>query len=267
MVGWLGLCAKVVEFVVSKATGHAIDLSLDEKRRAARALIRFYETLEESSVLLKELLKVFDEAVEKKKPIFFSRDLVPFENRITELTEDVARQYNKLIDAIGFFNPQLARLLQSVGSFKVTWFTVFGLLLRKARFAIEFDGLHPFKKVSFSTFRDEVANINLDDIIEAQQLALSVPTKGLRGPIPVGKHKYVFVMKEPNKLVEALSLLLVEDEFTASDFKKVRYLRDRLQNQAKLLEKVLPKLQEFIRANFTMSDVLGYRKRPIGGAR
>jgi hypothetical protein len=268
MIGWLGLCAKVVEFVVSKATGHAINLSLDQKRRAARAFVRFYEMLEDSSLLLEELLKVFDEAVEKKKPIFFSKDFVRFENRITGLTEDFVRQYDKLIDAIYIFDSRLARLLQSVEHFKFTSWTTFGLLLRKARFAIEFDGLHPFKKVSFSTFRDEVANINLEDIIKAQQFTAGqlAAAGGRLRAIPVGKHKYALVSQKPNKLVEALSVLLVEDEFTASDFEKVRYLRDRLKNQAKLLEQALPMLREFIASNFTISDVLGYRsdKRRAG---
>jgi hypothetical protein len=85
--------------------------------------------------------------------------------------------------------------------------------------------------------------------------------------IPVGKHKYKLVVQEQNKLVEALSVLLVKDEFTASDFEKVRYLPDRLKNQAKLLERALPMFREFIASNFTISDVLGYRKRRIGGAR
>jgi len=260
MIGWLGLCAKVLESVLSKATGHALTFFFDQKRRVAMTMVKLYETLEESSVLLEQLLEVFDQAVEKKKPISFSKDLVPFENRITRLTRDVAARYNDLIHAIYIFDPRLAELLKSAQNFKFTAVTPFGLWLRKARFSIEFDGLHPFKKVSFTTFQDEIANINLDDIIAAQQL---IPAESRRvRSMPTGKRKYTHVVEEPNKLVEALSVLLVEDEFTASDFEKVRYLRNRLQQQANLLKKVLPKLQEFIRANFTISDLVGYHSSP-----
>jgi len=143
-----------------------------------------YETLQESSALLQELLAVFDEAIEKKSPIAFSKDLVPFEHRITCLTQEVAAQCNKLIHAIHIFDPDLADLLKSVEGFKMTAVTPFGLWLRKARFAIEFDGLHPFKKVSFTTFQDEIANINLDDIIEAQR-RISAESRRLRS-IPTG---------------------------------------------------------------------------------
>jgi hypothetical protein len=265
MIGWLGFCAKVVDFIISKAADRTITWSLDARRKAARALIRFYETLEDSNLLLQNLIEVFNNALKRKKPIFFSKDLVPFENDITRLTEDVARQYDELVAAIDFFDPKLARLLHRVRGFKVSALTAFGRLLQNARFAIEFDGRHPFRKVSFSTFRDEVADINLENIIEAQ---LALPKSGERlRAIPVGKHKYKLVVQEQNKLVEALSVLLVKDEFTASDFEKVSYLRDRLQNQANSLERVLPMLQKFIAANFTMSDILGYRKRRIGGGR
>jgi hypothetical protein len=265
MIGWLGLCAKIVDFIISKAADRTITWSLGARRKAARALIRFYETLEQSSLLLQNLIEVFNNALKRKKPISFSKDLVPFENDITRLTEDVARQYDELVAAIGLFDPKLARLLDRVRGLKVIALTAFGRLLQNARFAIEFDGLHPFRKVSFSTFRDEVADINLENIIEAQ---LALPESGERlRAIPVGKHKYKLVVQEQNKLVEALSVLLVKDEFTASDFEKVRYLRDRLKNQAKLLERALPMLRKFIASNFTISDVLGYRKRRIGGAR
>src|SRR6266478_5195584 len=114
MLGWLGFAAKVIEFVLTKTAGHTIDLSFDRKSKASKALLRFYETLEESSVLLKQLLKVFNEAIQRQKPVWFSKDLVPFENRISRRTEDVARQYGELVDGIRIFDPHLASLLQSV---------------------------------------------------------------------------------------------------------------------------------------------------------
>lgn len=255
MLGWLGFAAKVMEFVLTKAAGRTIDLSLDRKHRASKALVRFYGTLEESSVLLDTLLVIFDTAIKRQKPVSFSKDLVLFENQIVRLTEDVARQYRELISTIYIFDPELACLLCSVEGFKSDSLTAFGVLLRKARFTIEFDGLHPFKRISFTTFRDEVANIDLNEIIEASRT-------DTRGPalIPSRKPNRFFVGRKPNKLVEALSVLLVEDKFTASDFEKLKYLRDRLKLQASLLKCVLPKLREFIASNFTIADVLGHHK-------
>src|SRR5205085_1101563 len=108
--------------------------------------------------------------IQRQKPVWFSKDLVPFENRIIRLTEDVARQYGELVDAIRIFDPHLASLLQSAQGLKVQSLTAFGVLLRKARFTIEFGGLHPFNRLSFSTFRDEAANINLDAIVQASRM-------------------------------------------------------------------------------------------------
>jgi hypothetical protein len=246
MLGWLGLFAKAVDFLLAKAAGRAIDLSLDRKHRAAKGLLRLYSTLEENSAVLGQLLTIFDKALERRKPVIFSKDLVPFENHITYLTEDFARHYNEFIDAIYIFDPHLAHLLQDVQGLKVQSLTAFGVLLRKARFAIEFGGLHPFKKVSFSTFEDEIADIDLDEIVGASNFE-----NRQSGDVPG---------RAPNKLVDALSVLLLEDEFTASDFEKVHYLRDRLRKQAALLQKTLPILRDFIASNFTISDALGYRK-------
>jgi hypothetical protein len=119
--------------------------------------------------------------------VIFSRDLVPFENHITYITQDFARHYNEFVDAICIFDPQLAHLLQDVQGFKVQSLTAFGALLHKARLAIEFGGLHPFEKVSFSTFDDEIAGINLEEIVEASKF-----DNGQSGTMPG---------RSPNKLV------------------------------------------------------------------
>ena len=127
--------------------------------------------------------------------------------------------------------------------------TAFGALLRKARLAIEFGGLHPFEKVSFSTFDDEIADINLEEIVEASKF-----DNGQSSTMPG---------RSPNKLVDALSVLLGEGEFTASDFEKVGYLRARLRKQARLLEKTLPILRDFIASNSqfrTHSAIANLRK-------
>jgi hypothetical protein len=244
MLGWLGFSAKVLEFVLTKAAGRTIDLSLDRKHRAAKAFLRLYDTLSSSAILLDDLLPIFDQAVQKQKPVIFSQHLVPFENRITRLTEDLRRQYSELVGAIYIFDPKLATLLADVQGLKVQSLTAFGALLRKARFVIEFDGLHPFRRISFTTFRDEITNLDLAAITQA-----SADPYGSAIPC-----------RAANNLVEALSVLLIEDEFTASDFEKLRYLRDRLKVQAGLLNQVLPMLRDFIASNFTISDALGYHK-------
>jgi len=244
MLGWLGFAAKVLEFVLTKAAGRTIDLSLDRKHRAAKAFLRLYDTLESSALLLDELLSIFDRAVQQRKPIIFSKDLVPFENRIVRLTEDLRRQYGELVGAIYIFEPKLAGLLADVQGLKVQSLTAFGALLRKARFIIEFDGLHPFKRISFTTFRDEIAKLDLAAIIEA----------------PEGSYGNAILGRPANKLVDALAVLLIEDEVTPSDFKKLRYLRDRLKTQASLLSRLLPMLRDFVASNFTISDVLGHHK-------
>jgi hypothetical protein len=240
--------AKVADFAISKAADRAIQWPPDRKRTAARGLLRFYETLEESSLLLEQLIEVFNEAIKRKKPILFSKDLVPFENRVTRLTEDLKSQYDKLVGAIYIFDRRLALLLERIQGFKTVSLSAFGILLAKARFEIDYDGLHSFSKVSFSTFHDEMAEIDFEAIIKSQKF-VGRPVK-----------EESFFPDATNKLVEALSVLLVEDEFTASDFEKVKYLRDRFQRQAKSLEKTLAMLREFIASNFTIADVLGYGK-------
>jgi hypothetical protein len=58
---------KAVEFVLTKAAGRTIDLSLDRKHRAAKGLLRLHGTLEECGAVLEQLLTVFDKAIERKR--------------------------------------------------------------------------------------------------------------------------------------------------------------------------------------------------------
>ncbi len=188
--------------------GFRCDLSLDRKHRAAKGLLRLYNALQDNATLAGELLLVFDRAVERKKPVWFSKDLVPFENRINYSIEEFARHYHEFVDAIYIFEPQLAQLLQDVHGLKFQALTAFGVLLRKARFVIEFGGLHPFTRVHFSTFDDAIADLPLDKLIE--------------GDSQSGQHQRFDMPRHPsNKLVESQRVLLIEDEFTASDFDKV----------------------------------------------
>lgn len=67
---------------------------------------------------------------------------------------------------------------------------------------------------------------------------------------------FPYTVPESNRLAEALSALLVEDEFTSADFEKMAYLRERLMNQKILLDQATELLRLFIAENFTFSDLL-----------
>lgn len=133
MITWIGFLAKLTEFFVMKVAGRRIDLSSDRRHRAAKALVRYYHALEESGAMLTELLEIFDNAYQKQKPILFSKDIVPFENRITRLNEELARQFDELVRAIGILYPDLASLLYKIRGFKTATITSFGILLKKGK--------------------------------------------------------------------------------------------------------------------------------------
>jgi len=247
MITWIGFLAKLTEFFVTKVAGRRIDLSSDRRHRAAKALVRFYHALAESGAILTELLEIFGNAYQKKKPILFSKDIVPFENRITRLNEELARQFDELVRAIGILYPDLASLLYKIRGFKTATITSFGILLKKARFEIEYDGLHPFKKISFTTFRDGVAEIDFEEFMKSSTLH---------------RDDFPYTVPESNRLAEALSVLLVEDEFTSADFEKMAYLQERLVNQKVLLDEATKLLRVFIAQNFTFSDLLHVSDAP-----
>jgi hypothetical protein len=247
MITWIGLLAKLTESVLTKLAGRRIELSLDKRHRAAKGLLRFYDTLQQARDLVEELVDVFGAACSRRKPVLFSKDLVPFENAIVRVNEDFQRHFDEMAAAISILSPELGSALHTVRGFKTSTTTAFGALLKKARFELEYDGLHPFRKVAFTTFRNEVLELDIEALAEASSIPISDDP-------PFGP-------PESNELARALATLLVEDEFTADDFEKVAYLRDRLRNQKVVLEVAVELLRKFIAANFTVADLLYARRR------
>jgi hypothetical protein len=237
---WTGLIARLTESFLSRIAGKQVELSRDRRHRAAKALLKFYYSVVEANEVLVELLQVFERALQIRKPVRFSKDLVPLENRISAVNDELSRQFGQLVSAISIFDPALASLLYSIRGFKTTSLTAFGMLLERARFRIEFGGLHPFDRIVYSTFKDDVLELDIASLLKHAPKDFSES----------------FEPSDLNGLVEALAVLLIEEEFSASDFDKLAYLRDRLRAQKAALETAGTDLRSFLANQFNFSDLL-----------
>ena len=55
MVGWIEYLGRLITFVIEKVTGKKIDISLDDRRRAARKFMSLYHAISDLEVLSKEV--------------------------------------------------------------------------------------------------------------------------------------------------------------------------------------------------------------------
>jgi hypothetical protein len=241
MIGWIGFIGKVVEAVVKTAAGKTVARSFDRRYRAAHALVKFYHTLHETNEILDRLIRIFDQAVEKKKPVIFSKDLVPLESRIHENAAELRAAFTGLCSAIYVFDPELARMLARIQGFKMASLTAFGALYDRAVFRIEVAERHPFSSVSFTTFSDDIKSLDLAKLVSESRFPHILDD---------------FSTFEMNKLVAALGTLLIEDSFGPSDFGKVDFLNQRLKNQRQLAVRAEKGLRKLIASQFTIADLL-----------
>lgn len=102
MLTWTGLIARLTESFLSRIAGKQVELSRDRRHRAAKALLKFYYSVVEANEVLVELLQVFERALQIRKPVRFSKDLVPLENRISAVNDELSRQFGQI--SIGDLN-------------------------------------------------------------------------------------------------------------------------------------------------------------------
>ncbi len=97
MLTWMGIIGKLIELVLTKVVGSKIDLVLDDKRRAAKAFVRFHESVITLESMLDDFLKEM-EMLFKDKDFHISH--INNRNYINNL-KDAAREFVDSMEQLG----------------------------------------------------------------------------------------------------------------------------------------------------------------------
>jgi len=232
------LFAKAIEFIVTKLISKKIDLAMDKKSRAAHAFWDLYNSLIEADKLLAKVINVFTEACENQKHIVFSKKLVELAPEIDSCSKTFFTALHNTISAVHIFDPNLAILLAGIQNMKGGYLSLLPLV-ESFELDVDFQRLHPFKKINYITLGENVAKLDLD-VYYAKISDLDS------------------AIKTHTELVTVIKQWVIEGEIKPKDFVKICNFSKELMGYKKKLGEARETLRVFISKSFSIEDLLFY---------
>lgn len=120
MVGWIDLIGRFISFMLEKLAGRKIDLSFDERRKAARQFLRLYHAVSDLEVVTKELIVELRDMAEANDPTVPAEWLREVSIAVDETSQRFLEATQGLCEVLEIFDPVLAL---SVGSLEAHKFS------------------------------------------------------------------------------------------------------------------------------------------------
>lgn len=242
MIGWTELIGRFISFMVEKLAGKQIDLTMDDRRKAARQFFSLYHSVTDLETLTRELVIELREVSQLSDPAVTKQWLRDVAFTVDETSQRFLESTQGLRRVLEIFDPVLAITLSGLEASK------FSFLLEAA--------------VGFSAAGDN----------ESQEIEYTYPGEKVGQRSLAQSYQWHFFHPfDPTKQVEwPEGALLDFIEPTAIESDQIRLKDpDSLLRLAALLEKHLQSLSDartalgdFLRQRFSLEDLLA-RQMPV----
>ena len=252
MISWAGFLGKLAEFILSKLVDKTLDASFDEKKKAARAFLEFYETLAEIENLTATFVARTQPLVAGEKSRIYSAWLASAAERFDSVSPRFLAALRGLQAVIHIYDPTLSRMLRGIHAFK-TGLLLPGIsqsLVDAMTFRLVWDG-GCLKSVEYSSPSRQLMRVDLE---EGYSFIQGIPSTGRgRGSVPA---------EWPDGALRSL-ILDSSPVVSASpdDTGKLKKLHSAAEQYLPLLTAAREHLGIFVRDNFSIEDLL-YVHRP-----
>lgn len=114
MLTWLGFFGKLIDFTVTKLLGKKIDLSLDEKKRAAKAFLRFHDSVLELEIILGKFIAFVESIIAGRNSRIYGSKLETAIEGLERASSEFIKNMESLGQVLYFYDDQLATLFAHV---------------------------------------------------------------------------------------------------------------------------------------------------------
>jgi hypothetical protein len=121
VVGWIEYVGRLINFAIEKISGKKIDLSMDERRRAARKFLALYHAVSDLEVLCRELvieLRALNQEQDPSVPRDWLREATC---SIDETSQRFLEATHGLIETLRIFDPVLASTVSGLEANKFSF--------------------------------------------------------------------------------------------------------------------------------------------------
>jgi len=124
VVGWIGLLGKAISFMVGKITSKKIDLSFDQRRKAARQFLGLYQALGDLEVLTRELIVELRYMCESDDPSVSAEWLREASLTVDETSQRFLEATLGLCDVLDIFDPLLSHTVCALEAHKFSFLLI-----------------------------------------------------------------------------------------------------------------------------------------------
>lgn len=252
MFPWSAFVGKLVDFLLSKLVGKQVELALDDRKRAAKAFLRFYDAIVQLELLGTSFINEVRPFLEGQKPRLYQAAFTALAKEADQESTEFLVALKQLHLIIDLYDPDLACVLVGVRAVKqgivISSFTQcmrFGFAQNSdSVFALSYTA--PSKRLLEENFRETLES----SLLIARELLAS--NRRVVSP---------WADWPKDLLFEAIENNFEYGVIEANRIDQVRSLCDLLETSLPLLSQAKAKLRTFIQEKFTLEDLLYASKR------
>lgn len=242
MIGWADLIGRAIEFMVERVTGKKLDLTMDDRRKAARQFLRLYHAVLDLEVLLQEVTVELRDLLVEPDPTTSREWMYDVTTTIDETSERFLEATQGLLEVLNIFDPVLAETLCGLEAHK------FSFLIIAAR---GFEPLVEGNDLQRVNYTHPAASVATLDLGADYQWYLDRYPRDLTKPLewPHGASLNALGQED-----------IAEDFFTPRDPQSMLRLANLLDEHVKTLTAARKGLATLLRERFTLEDLLALQQ-------
>jgi len=250
MLGWLGLIGSFVDFFAKKLLGRQLDLALDKKRTACRALVELHNVLAEFETISTQFANAIEPIANGGKVVLYPFWIKHASDRLENATAKFKTLTPELLPALTVLDPELAEMVVGIsrgkkGGLYRSGTSAFGAMEFKINWKDE-------SKTDYSTIRFNLPN-RIPTFDDWNNQLQTVSTRA---------HATTIVRDAdmPNDLLlELVKATSKEFEVRATEVGPIIELYASLVDHVDVLKNARCLLAQFLSRNFKIEDILSQR--------
>ena len=242
MVGWTGIIGRTISFVLRKIVDKKLDLSLDDRRKAARQFYQLYLAVSDLEVLCKELMVELRDMTEVDDPSVSAEWLNNISIAVDETSERFLESTQGLYEVLSIFDPVLAQAVAGLEANKFSF-----LLIAANGFEPQVEN-GQLRAVKYTSPGSREGELDLESTYQwyADHRAL----------------EYSGLVEWPNDVLMNFvdESDLEEGRLTLNEPESLKRLAELIENHIESLSTAREGLASFVRQNFKIEDLLAIQK-------
>jgi hypothetical protein len=271
MFGFVGVVGKVIDLVLTRVAGKHIELSLDKKHQAAKAFVRFYESVTDLQAVLDEFLKYSESFVLQRNFNLRASRIAPIIARLQPASREFVESLGHLGPALRLYDPPLADVLGRIVVMKHGLLqNVYSFFAQSIEAEVSRNGPYPrapltspaafgysrvdeyFCSLDLTMPNDILMEVDWNELVERSAHVKGIDIVNLFSAERVRARE----IERNTNLLEIIQNNVEHLHIDHSDLPRLTSLHFKLQQHRQILSDALERLRNFIAGQFSISDVL-----------